>query len=290
MASPTKAEPCPRCKSVVDNFIAVDTGLRVALKEAGSTENPPERVCASCYDQLTSSMSQGLKLRMERDVREKNKMMMWKNRVHLIKNARGLMAQKAYSEAAVQYEKYLRVLELVYNLKKGELSPSLFNNSSRSKELTVVASVYWDLVRIYDQSPRFGDRMQSSASKLAEFLPYSPIFPDIMKKAEAFSKTAKNQAVIKNFLRTTRSKRGPCFVADAAFIEQPEAVELHILRAYRDRKLRASKAGRIAIYTYYRLSPPLAAWIRRSPSRKQAARWILTKIADQAKKSLISGR
>ena len=47
--------------------------------------------------------------------------------------------KRRISEAAVQYEKYLRVLEVVYNLKKGELSPAVFNNSSRSKELTVIA-------------------------------------------------------------------------------------------------------------------------------------------------------
>src|SRR5206468_2310358 len=144
----------PRCRALNDNFISIDAGMRVALSEAGES-GLPDKVCASCFEQLTGSVSQGLKLRMERDVREKNKMLMWKNRVHLIKNARNLMNQKAYSEAAVQYEKYLRVLEVVYTLGKGELTPAVFNNSTRSKELTVVASVYWDLMRIYDTNPRY---------------------------------------------------------------------------------------------------------------------------------------
>ncbi len=147
-------------------------------------------------------------------------MMMWKNRVHLIKNARNLMTQKAYSEAAVQYEKYLRVLEVVHGKKKGELAPSIFNNSTRSKELTVVASVYWDLMRIYDTSPRYGDRMASSARKCAEFLPFSTIYPDIVKKAEQFSRSAKNPAVMRQFLKMVKSRRGPCFIADAAFASQ----------------------------------------------------------------------
>src|ERR1700754_2995890 len=145
MAENPKAQTCPRCKQLADQFFSIDTGMRVALNEAGIAEHLPDQVCPICYEQLTSHVSQGLKLRMERDAREKNKMVMWKNRVHLIKNARSLMNQKAYSEAAVQYEKYLRVLEMVYSLKKGELSPKVFNNSTRSKELTVIASVYWDL-------------------------------------------------------------------------------------------------------------------------------------------------
>src|SRR4051812_5244425 len=188
MSTILQPQTCPKCGTLSDSFIAVDPGMRVALQEAGETGSIPDRVCSSCYESLTSSVSQGLKLRMEQTLREKNKMMAWKNRVTLIKNARTLMNQKAYSEAAVQYEKYLRILEVVYNLKKGEISPAVFNNSSRSKELTVIASVYWDLVRIYDTSPRYGDRMQRAAGKLAEFLQFSPILPDIMKKAEQFAK------------------------------------------------------------------------------------------------------
>lgn len=260
----------------------------MALKEAGVGGEIPEQVCGACYEGLTSSVSQGLKLRMERDLREKNKMVMWKNRVHLIKNARTLMTQKAYSEAAVQYEKYLRVLEMVYNVKKGELSPAVFNNSSRSKELTVIASVYWDLMRIYDTSPRYGERMQGSAQKLSQFLPFSPIYPDIIKKAEMFSRSAKNQPVIRSFLRSTKSKRGPCFVATAAFVDQPEAREVQILRLYRDQKLRPHPLGRALIFAYYKSSPPLAAWVLSSQLKRSISRWILRKIADRVSKSLNS--
>ena len=248
----------------------------------------PDRVCASCYESLTGSVSQGLKLRMERDQREKSKMMVWKNRVHLIKNARTMMQQKAYSEAAVQYEKYLRVLEVVYNLKKGELSPAVFNNSSRSKELTVIASVYWDLVRIYDTSPRYGDRMQNAATKLAQFLQFSPIYPDILKKAETFAKTAKNPAIMRNFLRATKVRRGPCFIATAVFYDSPWAIELSLLRRFRDQVLRPYWLGRQLIWFYYRFSPPLASWLRDHPLPSRWLRVLLTIIVSPMKKSLKS--
>ena len=282
-----QASPCPQCGTLADHFITLDASLREKIKAAGSDAEVPDRVCAACFEMLTSSVSQGLKLRMERDVREKNKMMMWKNRVHLIKNARGLMAQKAYSEAAVQYEKYLRVLEVVYNVKKGELSPAVFNNSSRSKELTVVASVYWDLLRIYDTSPRYADNMLRAALKLSQFLPFSPIYPDIIKKAESFVRSAKTPNTVRHFLKLTKSRRGPCFVATAAFQGEPDAVELLILRRFRDRRLRASPAGRRLIWLYYRVSPPLARRIRASPSLSRASRWLLAKIAARLKKDLI---
>lgn len=288
MAEVSKTKPCPRCKSVGDNFISIDTGMRLALSEAGATGDIPPEVCPSCYDQLTSSVSQGMKLRMERDMREKNKMIMWKNRVHLIKNARGLMAQKAYSEAAVQYEKYLRVLEMVYSLKKGELSPAVFNNSTRSKEMTVIASVFWDLVRIYDTSPRYADRMRGAADKLAEFLPFSTIYPDIVKKADQFIRSCKNPDVIKTFLRKSKARRGPCFVATAVFADDLYAPELHILRRFRDQRLRPYKFGRRAIWLYYRLSPAVVAWVSGSQLKTRIARTVVQKIANLAKKNLNS--
>lgn len=262
--------------------------MRVALQEAGGGQEFPEKVCASCFEALTGQVSQGLKLRMERDAREKNKMLMWKNRVHLIKNARGLMAQRAYSEAAVQYEKYLRVLEVVHNKKKGELSPSIFNNSVRSKELTVITSVYWDLMRIYDTSPQYGERMAAAAKKCSEFLPFSTIYPDIVKKAEQFSRSAKNPQVIRQFLKMVKSRRGPCFIADAAFADQPYAPELALLRNFRDQKLRTSPVGRRFVYMYYRMSPPVARWIGRSQIKSRVVRWALVKFAAIAKKSLNS--
>jgi hypothetical protein len=130
--------------------------------------------------------------------------------------------------------------------------------------------------------------MQISAAKLSQFLPFSPIYPDILKKAEGFAKTAKNQAVVRSFMRSIRSSRGPCFIADAAFAEQPHAPELHLLRRFRDEKLRASKTGRRLIALYYRCSPPLARVIARSQRKSFLARWMLTKITGQLKKTLNS--
>src|SRR5665213_3615015 len=117
MSTVVQPHACPRCGNLADSFMSIEAGMRLSIQEAGEAGTIPDTVCTSCYESLTSSVSQGMKLRMEQTMREKNKMMVWKNRVHLIKNARSLMNQKAYSEAAVQYEKYLRVLEVVYNLK-----------------------------------------------------------------------------------------------------------------------------------------------------------------------------
>lgn len=286
MADALTSHNCPMCKAPADNLVPVDTALRVALHSTGM-ENIPGFVCGSCYAELSGQVSQGLRLRIEQENREKNKLMLWKNRVNLIKQGRNLMAQKAYSEAAVTYEKYLRVLELVYNLQKGQLTPAVFNNSKRSKELTVVASVYWDLMRIYDTSPRYGDRMGQAATKLAQFLPFSTIYPDVMKKAESFVRTANNANVVKNFIRATKSRGSRCFIATAVF-DSPVAEEVFWLRQYRDQFLRHHGLGRRFILFYYRFSPPVADWIDSRAWIKRILRPPLRKIALWAKKSLNS--
>jgi len=57
-------------------------------------------------------------------------------------------------------------------------------------------------------------------------------------------------------------KIGPfsCFIATAAY-GSPTAAELDMLRSFRDHVLIKSEAGRWAVDTYYRLSPPLAEYI-----------------------------
>jgi hypothetical protein len=266
--------------------MGLDAGTRLALEATGQNVGLPEQMCASCIGVLASGITQGLRLKSEKDTREKDKMMAWKNRVQLIKTARGMMSQKAYSEAAVQYEKYIRILEMVYNVKKGELSPAVFSNSTRSKEITVIASVYWDLVRIYDTSPRYGERMSIAATKLAMFLPFSQIYQDIVRKADQFAKTAKNPVVAKSLLKAIRGNRGPCFIATAAFAETPEAVELLILRKFRDENLRHFWLGRNFIWLYYKSSPPLAHWIGQNSRRKKFVRFCITKLSRHIQKKL----
>lgn len=279
---------CPRCGSIVEELLQVNDSMKEALQKAGADSHIPSQICTSCYENVTMSVSQGLRLRLEKENREKNKNSMWKNRVNLIKQARSLMAQKSYSEAAVNYEKYIRLLEVVYNVEKGQLKPEVFNNSKRSKELTVVASVYWDLLRIYDTSPRYGNRMAIASDKLSKFLPLSPIYPDIVKKAEVFAKTAKNTEVVRDFLKKVKSGKGPCFIATAVYQETPWAAELWLLRHYRDEVLLKKPMGRWFVRHYYRYSPPIASFLREKPLLQKIVRHILKKITDRIEKSLSS--
>lgn len=250
---------CPRCQVEVSELHSVDADVIARLNQMGG-ESPPAQVCAPCRSELrklAASASGGVLLAQER-AKEQNRLMMWKNRVQLIRNARQLMSEKAYSEAAVNYEKYLRVLQIVLQCPKGEqLTPEMFKDNARTSELTVVASVYWDLLRIYDTSSKYGDRQKTAAKQLAVFVRFTPVFPDIIRKAEAFVKQSKNPDVIKSFLKASADSRPRCFIATSAF-ENPMAAEILILRNFRDQNLKSNALGRKFVFYYYKMSPNLA--------------------------------
>jgi hypothetical protein len=257
-------------------LVNVDGTLVAKLRESGSGESVPSQVCANCYSQLAGGVARGSLLMAREKAKEQKKLMLWKSRVNLIKKARQYTNDKMYSDAAVAYEKYIKVLEVVFDAKPGELTPEQFKDSARTQELTVVASVYWDLLRIYDTSEKYGERQAIAAKKLAQFLKFTPIFPDIIRKAEAFQKTAKNPGVIKSFLKLSSESKGRCFIATAAF--QYESPEVEALQRYRDQHLLQTHWGKTFVHVYYRVSPPIAHILDKTPALKPAVRWGLRKI------------
>jgi hypothetical protein len=268
--------PCPRCGNPTNDLHGLDAAVIAKLREAGQTEAIPSQVCGNCYAQLAGSVARGSLLMAREKAKEQKKLMLWKSRVNLIKKARQSMSEKAFSDAAVAYEKYIKVLEVVFDAKPGELKPEQFKDSARTQELTIVASAYWDLLRIYDTSNKYGERQANAAKKLAQFLKFTPIFPDIIRKAESFQRSAKNPGVIKSFLKMADENRGRCFIATAAF--QYHSPEVAALTQFRDFYLMKSTSGQVFVKVYYRLSPSIAWILDRTPFLRPVVRKCLRKI------------
>ncbi len=269
---------CPRCGLEVATLQHVTPEMIEGIRGAGLPAPPPE-VCENCYMDLErtsgSSAVPGGAIMAAEKAKEQYRLQLWKSRVQLIKRGRTMMLAKDYSEAAVAYEKYIKILELVFGCKKGErLTPAMFKDSARTSEMTVLVSVYWDLLRIYDTSDKYGDRQEVAARQLAAFLHFTPIFPDIIKKAESFARSARNPAKIKLFLKASAKQRPRCFVATSAF-NSPMATEVQILRFWRDQTLRNGALGRWFIVNYYRYSPPIARFLDKHPWLKPCTRAVL---------------
>jgi hypothetical protein len=265
---------CPRCGIQVTELHSVPNEITVKLQAAGETV--PGQVCVGCITefQRTIANSSGGVLMAQERAKEQHRLSLWKNRVQLIRQARTCMNQKMYSEAAAAYEKYLKIMEIVFECKKGELKPELFKESARHTELTVVASVYWDLLRIYDLSNKYGDRQSYCAKQLASFIRFTPIYPDIIRKAEIFQRSCKNPAVIRQFLKLSAASRPRCFIASSAF-ENVYATEVQQLRFFRDHNLKRHPWGRGFTKWYYQVSPKIACLLDKHSWAKPAVRGLL---------------
>lgn len=267
---------CPYCGDTVPTLRAIEPGMKLRLQEHANINPAPDSVCDGCFKMMSKMVSKGAALRAEAQAKEQNRLMLWKNRVVLIKQAKQHVAQKNFADAAVSYEKYLKVLEIVYDQKPGGLKPELFKND-RGQEMTVITSVYWDLMRVYDSNPRYAERQMKAAEKLAEFARFTPIFPQIMRKAESQTRLAKNPDSFKKFIKLSNSKRPRCFIATSAF--EHRSPEVDALCRFRDERLKRSRLGRHFVREYYRVSPSIASWLDRHPSLKPATRVALTALA-----------
>ncbi len=214
----------------------------------------------------------------KRVAKEQQRLNLWRSRVHLIKEARERFAMKDFPGAVVAYEKYFRVLEIIYEAKPNEIQVSFFNNSARAKELVVIASAYWDMVRIYDQSARFHQRLTQCAEKLAMFLPFTPIYGELLRKVEDYKKSAKNKDVFDRILKQARKKKGRCFIATAAF-EDPLHPTVVTLTKFRDEILITHGFGKAFIKVYYKVSPPVADILDHSELLKSVTRKSLSSVA-----------
>lgn len=252
---------CPNCSLNVTEIYPVELALRDRVRKVDPSFDVKDEMCKSCLNDLRKKAfgSGGLLLAQER-AGENRKKRLWQSRVSLIKKGHALMSNKLYSEAAVSYEKYLKVLELTFDLKPGHLTPESLKESAKTAELTIIVGAYWDLLRIYDSSNQYSARQKHVAAQLAKFVNYTPIYPDIMKKAAIFVKQAKHPDIVKSFISAARKKRSRCFVATSAF-EAPVAYEVQYLRYYRDHVLKNSFLGRKFILLYYKVSPPIAEFL-----------------------------
>ncbi len=224
-----------------------------------------------------SEQSEKTKARI-RDERERQrdeyKKALWNSRVALIKKGQLYFNNKLHGEAAVSYEKYIKILEIIYECGASGLTPEMLKESARTNELSIIASIYWDLVRIYDTNSSLLARQKKAAEKLAIFAIYTPLYKDIVKKAELFQKQSRQPDLIKNMISTMTKGKGKCFIATSAFEYQP-SFEVTSLRLFRDNFLKKFYLGRLFVFYYYQISPRIADFLDQAKFLKPLVRFFI---------------
>lgn len=266
---------CPSCSLSVSEVYPVEPSLRDQIRKQNPNFEFDNELCKSCLNDLRKKAlgSGGMLLAQDKAAGDRKKRL-WQSRVPLIKKGHTLMSSRLYSEAAMAYEKYLKVLELVFGCKPGQLTPESLKESAKTAELTIIVGAYWDLMRIYDSSDKYTDRQRHASNQLAKFINYTPIYPDIMKKAAIFATQAKHPDVVKSFISNAKQKRARCFIATSAF-NTPTSLEVQLLRSYRDNTLKQNFFGRKFILIYYKISPRFAHFLDDQVWLKPAVRVLL---------------
>ncbi len=266
---------CPHCQMATNALTPVSSVLRQKIKIAHSTMVLPNSLCANCMSEMNELAGQGSSVLINEKTKEDSRAKLWRSRVSLLKKARNLMNRKSYGEAIINYEKYLRLLETVFEVKEAGLKPELFKERLATKELTIIASVYWDLLRVYDTNEKYRARMLTTAQKLIQFAPYTPIVIDLVKKADSYRGKARNPEIFKNLSRELMYKKNFCFIATCVFEQQNEWHYIEKFRLFRDRYLLKTPWGRSFISVYYRFSPSIVKIMEKFPLMKKPVRFIL---------------
>jgi hypothetical protein len=273
----SEIKKCPNCKSDVPELVSIDEARRKEFTAAFG-ETTPAAVCANCLLAFERKINSQKDKEQRRATKEANRLSLWRRRVDIMRDARDRFAEKDFAGAVVSYEKYLRVIEMIYDVKPNQLKVSFFNNPARAKELVLITIAYWDLLRIYDQSDRFHKRFQECGEKLIDFLPFTPMYSEMIHKIEEHRKTAKHKEVFNKILKQVKKKKKRCFIATAAF-EGTDSRTVELLCIYRDTVLVKSEMGRSATKLYYYLSPPIAEILDHSSALRSLARPLLSRMA-----------
>lgn len=284
MSANTAPVPCPQCGRETKTLLNIDNNLRQRLTQAGIAELP-QKVCAACYTKLAGNISSGARAKAEDVAKEQNRITLWKGRLDLVRQGREAFDRQIFSDAVINYEKYIRVLEIVHDLEVGQLDAELLlKNRARQKEIPIVISVLWGLVQIYDSSAKFGDRLRKTTSLMGDFCKGWPGGQSALGQVDRFIDQAKNPELLREMLARAGYKSSRCFIATAAF-ENPQAPTVLILRNFRDEILVNSSLGRRFINFYYSRSPAICRKIDHSPTSKLVLRLLLSRLASLLQKT-----
>ncbi len=245
---------CPQCGASTSLLHPIESGMRLRLKKEGTVISF-DAVCTACFKSLSKNLSSATLLQAEKMIQGNYKKNLWKNRLSLIRQAQIFVDRKEHSEAAICYEKYFKILQMVYEKEFKDLNATLFGDNP--KEVTIMCSSLWALVEIYDLHPQYKERQEVCAVKVGELLPYTNLFTNMVKLAVLKTRHGNNAAAYKKILQSANVKTGNCFIASIAFDSRNDPT-LVILRQFRSRVLARTTFGKAFVRFYYRFSPAFA--------------------------------
>ena len=172
-------------------------------------------------------------------------------------------------DAIMNYSAYIEVLERTKNVPKGALEPKHFDQKKDIAELLLVSGVYWDLAKMYDRPKRRdADKLIHYLNRFVAFskgMPFQHVSAEMVRKYLVNS-LPKNRKEFKD--AHVKLGGGKCFIATAVE-DYCEPDTLPTLRKFRSEVLLKNSAGRVFVKVYYRMGPPCASLVLKTPEAFQ---------------------
>lgn len=170
-------------------------------------------------------------------------------------------------EAIKAFQAYIKILEELKGVGEGGLGPSHFDSKKDLSELVMISGIYWDLVKLYDQT-KSQEKRKNFSHYLEKYILFSKGTPHQALCAEAIRKYMSgdkpvHRESLKNAYKHLSSNR--CFIAtELADILSLDTIPT--LRNLRDTVLKRNSAGRWLVYHYYRKGIKIAKQLEKSPT------------------------
>ena len=189
-----------------------------------------------------------------------------RTRVELARQGVALYNQRKIADAVIAFKTYLKVLERIKGVGEGQLTPGNFDKKADISELLLINGVYWDLMKIYDQTTQSKSftEFQHYTEKFVLFargMPFQPLASETIRKY-----ISNNKAVHKADFRGAYKliATSNCFVA-THLVDVTSSDTIEIFREFRDEFLSATSGGRKLACWYYRHGGKLALATDRQP-------------------------
>lgn len=185
---------------------------------------------------------------------------LYRARLSHLKSAQAHVKAEKFNMAVEEYNKYLGIMLMYFNITEDQFSPKLFDKDKDLTELFLISHAYWDLAKIYDMTH---NRLNESVRCLNMFVRFTQGFKYQHANAQIVRKyLLKNKAYNKKAFEETYTKlqvqSKKCYVATMCFGEHDE--KTNTLRAFKY-KIARKKFGLDFIDWYYSFSPELVHFL-----------------------------
>ena len=187
----------------------------------------------------------------------------YRDRLIFLRQAKEYSEKNDTGRAVQLYLKYLDAIACYNGIKEAQLTPNIFDKQTGLAEILMVSQVYWDLAKSYDRHQKMHKESQRCLDQFVKFslgFKFQYINSEIIRKyiRKRMAYNHKNfEAANQKIMVNTKG----CYVATFCYGEDHQITnELRYFKAH----ILQYQLGKSFVSLYYRLSPPLVAFLEKN--------------------------